>query len=57
MDYSQSSKTAAIPQTLSMIEILKVSIIVDIIDNSISADLRNVWIEFSGKGPYELKSQ
>jgi hypothetical protein len=56
MDYSQYKTTSAIPEASSMIETFRAigynieTAIADIIDNSISANAKNVWINFEWKG-------
>lgn len=56
IDYSKYTTTSAIPEASSMIETFRAigysieTSIADIIDNSISADAKNVWIDFEWKG-------
>jgi len=56
IDYSQYPKTSAIPEASSMIETFRAigysieAAIADVIDNSISAEANNVWINFDWKG-------
>lgn len=56
IDYSQYQTTAAIPEASSMIETFRAigynieSAIADIIDNSVSALAKNIWINFEWKG-------
>ena len=56
MDYSNYETTPAIPEAASMIETFRAigynieTAIADIIDNSISANAKNVWINFEWKG-------
>lgn len=55
-DYSKYSTTSAIPEASSMIETFRAigysveGAIADLIDNSISANARNIWINFDWKG-------
>jgi hypothetical protein len=55
-DYSQYEKAQAEPDASSMIETFRAigysiqSAVADIIDNSISAGARNVWVDFQWKG-------
>lgn len=56
LDYSKYPTTSAIPEASSMIESFRAigynieTAIADIIDNSISANAKNVWIHFEWKG-------
>lgn len=56
MDYSKYKTTSAIPEASSMIETFRAigynieTAIADIIDNSISANAKNVWISFEWLG-------
>lgn len=56
MDYSKFQTTPAIPEASSMIETFRAigyniqTAIADIVDNSISADAKNIWINFDWKG-------
>lgn len=56
IDYSQFQTTPAIPEASSMIETFRAigynieTAIADIIDNSISANAKNIWINFEWKG-------
>jgi hypothetical protein len=56
MDYSKYQTTPAIPEASSMIETFRAigynieTAVADIIDNSISASAKNVWISFEWKG-------
>ncbi len=56
IDYSKIPKELAIPEASSMIESFRAvgysfeTAIADIIDNSISADAENIWINFEWKG-------
>lgn len=56
IDYSHLEKASAIPEASSMIETFRAigynieTAIADIIDNSISANAKNVWINFDWKG-------
>jgi len=56
IDYSLYSKTSAIPEASSMIETFRAigynieTAVADIVDNSISASAKNVWISFDWKG-------
>ena len=56
MDYSQYQKASAIPEASSMIETFRAigynieTAIADIIDNSISARAKNIWINFEWLG-------
>jgi hypothetical protein len=56
MDYSNYQTTPAIPEASSMIETFRAigynieTAVADIIDNSISASAKNVWISFDWKG-------
>lgn len=55
-DYSKYTKASAIPEASSMIETFRAigynieTAIADIIDNSISANAKNIWINFEWKG-------
>jgi hypothetical protein len=55
-DYTQFEKTAAEPEASSMIETFRAigynieTAIADIIDNSISAGAKNIWVNFEWKG-------
>lgn len=57
LDYSKLLKAEAVPEASSMIETFRAigynieTAVVDIIDNSISASAKNVWINFEWKGP------
>jgi hypothetical protein len=56
MDYSQYLTTPAIPEASSMIETFRAigysieGAVADVIDNSISAEAKNIWIKFDWKG-------
>jgi len=56
IDYSQYSTTPAIPEASSMIETFRAigysmeAAVADVIDNSISAEAKNIWINFDWKG-------
>lgn len=56
LDYSQLPTTPAIPEASSMIETFRAigynieTAIADIVDNSISAEAKNIWINFEWKG-------
>jgi hypothetical protein len=56
LDYSSYPTTSAIPEASSMIETFRAigysieAAIADIIDNSVSADSKNVWLNFEWKG-------
>ena len=56
IDYSKYQTTSAIPEASSMIETFRAigynieTAIADIVDNSISANAKNVWINFEWKG-------
>lgn len=56
IDYSQYQTTSAIPEASSMIETFRAigynieTAVADIIDNSISANAKNIWINFEWKG-------
>jgi hypothetical protein len=56
IDYSKYQTTSAIPEASSMIETFRAigynieTAIADIIDNSISAKAKNIWINFEWKG-------
>lgn len=56
INYSDYETTSAIPDASSMIETLRAvgysieSAIADVIDNSISAGAKNIWIDFEWKG-------
>ena len=56
IDYSKFPKTSAIPEASSMIESFRAigynieTAIADIIDNSISANSKNIWINFEWLG-------
>lgn len=56
IDYSKYQTTPAIPEASSMIETFRAigynieTAVADIIDNSISANAKNVWINFEWKG-------
>lgn len=56
IDFSQYITTPAIPEAPSMIETFRAigysieAAVVDVIDNSISAEAKNVWINFEWKG-------
>jgi signal transduction histidine kinase len=56
LDYTKFQTTSAIPEASSMIETFRAigynieTAIADIIDNSISANARNIWINFEWKG-------
>lgn len=55
-DYSRFDTASAIPEASSMIETFRAigygieAAIADIVDNSVSADAKNVWINFEWKG-------
>lgn len=56
IDYSQYPTTPAIPEASSMIETFRAigysieAAVADVIDNSISAEAKNVWLNFDWKG-------
>lgn len=56
IDYSQYPKTSVIPEASSMIETFRAigysieAAVADIIDNSISAEAKNIWLNFDWKG-------
>ncbi len=56
LDYSKYQTTSAIPEASSMIETFRAigynieTAVADIIDNSISANAKNIWINFDWKG-------
>jgi len=56
IDYSKYQTTSAVPEASSMIETFRAigynieTAIADIIDNSISANAKNIWINFEWKG-------
>src|SRR4051812_24438164 len=56
IDYSKYQTIQAIPNASSMIETFRAigysieTAVADIIDNSISADAKNVWVDFEWKG-------
>src|SRR5215813_9619737 len=56
MDYSQFKTTSAVPEASSMIETFRAigysieTAVADIIDNSVSALAKNVWVTFDWKG-------
>lgn len=56
VDYSKYQKTSAIPEAASMIETFRAigysieAAIADIVDNSISASAKNIWINFDWQG-------
>lgn len=56
MDYSKYQTTEAVPEASSMIETFRAigysieTAIADIIDNSISAEAKNIWIDYDWKG-------
>ena len=56
IDYSKYAATSVIPEASSMIETFRAigynieTAVADIIDNSISANAKNVWINFDWKG-------
>ena len=56
LDYSQYQTASAVPEASSMIETFRAigynieTAIADIVDNSISANAKNVWINFEWKG-------
>ncbi|MBN1187037.1 MAG: ATP-binding protein, partial [Bacteroidales bacterium] len=56
IDYSQYQTTTAIPEASSMIETFRAigysieAAVADIIDNSISAGARNIWVSFEWSG-------
>ena len=56
IDYSQYETTPAVPEASSMIETFRAigysieAAVADIIDNSISANAKNIWINFEWKG-------
>ncbi len=57
IDYSKIESTTAEPEASSMIETFRAigysieTAIADIIDNSISARAKNIWIDYLWKGP------
>ncbi|MFA6661028.1 MAG: ATP-binding protein, partial [Bacilli bacterium] len=57
IDYSKIESTSAEPEASSMIETFRAigysieTAIADILDNSISAGARNIWIDYLWKGP------
>lgn len=56
MDYSKYETTPAVPEASSMIETFRAigynveTAVADLIDNSISASAKNIWITFEWKG-------
>lgn len=56
IDYSKYQTTPAIPEASSMIETLRAigysieAAIADVVDNSVSAEAKNIWINFDWKG-------
>jgi len=56
IDYSKYTTTPAIPEASSMIETFRAigysieAAVADVIDNSISADAKNIWLNFDWKG-------
>lgn len=56
IDYSKYQTTSAVPEASSMIETFRAvgytveAAVADIIDNSISANAKNVWVDFDWKG-------
>lgn len=56
IDFSKYQTTPAIPEASSMIETFRAigynieTAVADIIDNSISANAKNVWVNFDWKG-------
>ena len=56
IDYSKYQKASAIPEAASMIETFRAigysieAAVADIIDNSISASAKNIWVNFDWKG-------
>lgn len=60
IDYSKIESTSAEPEASSMIETFRAigysieTAIADILDNSISAGARNIWIDYLWKGPYTI---
>lgn len=56
IDYSQYPTTPAIPEASSMIETFRAigysieAAVADVIDNSISAEAKNIWLNFDWKG-------
>jgi len=56
LDYSTCERTPAIPEATSLIETFRAigynfpSAVADIIDNSVSARARNIWLEFEWNG-------
>lgn len=61
-DYSHYISTYAEPEASSMIETFRAigysveTAIADIVDNSITADARNIWIDFTWEGPDTILS-
>lgn len=57
LDYTQITSTPAEPEASSMIETFRAigysieTAVADIIDNSISAGAKNIWVEYDWKGP------
>jgi len=62
LDYSKIETTLAEPDASSMIETFRAigysieTAIADIIDNSISANAKNVWVDYEWKGPKTILS-
>lgn len=56
IDYSKYTTTPAIPEASSMIETFRAigysieAAVADVIDNSISAEAKNIWLNFDWKG-------
>ena len=56
IDYSQYETTSAVPEAASMIETFRAigysieAAVADIVDNSIPAQAKNIWINFEWKG-------
>jgi hypothetical protein len=57
LDYTQITSTSAEPEASSMIETFRAigysieTAVADIIDNSISAGAKNIWVDYEWKGP------
>ncbi len=62
VDYLKIQSTPAEPEASSMIETFRAigysveTAIADIVDNSITADARNIWIDFAWEGPETILS-
>ena len=63
VDYSKYETAEAVPEATSLIETFRAigyslpTAVADIVDNSISASSRNIWIDFVWEGYFEERNR